>query len=507
MNNNILESKTVISGIRWSGAIQFVGESIRIVVSVILARLLAPEDFGLLAMASVVTGFLVLFQYLGTRGVIIQRKEIPPELVNSLFVLNLALGFIIALVLLLGASYFAILFKTSQVAPVIRILGIAFIITSIGIVPGSLLARNMRFDLIARVRFIEVIVYGGVAIILAYSGWGVWALVAASLISSVVSTVGLWMVSRWRPGWTFNWTEVKTVAGFSLNLTGSSIIEYATRNVDRFIIGRWLGSAPLGYYSIANRFCLLPMDTIAPVLMRVLFPALSRLQDDLARLQKIFLRACGGIAFITLPLMTGLCILAGPFVMAALGAKWKPVIPLIMLLSPIGVLRSVSAPANGILLAMGRSDWLFRVMLITGIAVTAGILCGLKWGILGVASAYAIAMVPLTYLRFAVSFRLIKLKFSDLWRSLRPYILATAIMAGFVLACRIMLGNMGFESYLVLGISVLLGIVVYASLMLFMRPPAVADILKILPGDHQWLERLLDTTAGRQKSKTREHDL
>jgi PST family polysaccharide transporter len=286
---------------------------------------------------------------------------------------------------------------------------------------------------------------------------------------------------------------VKKVIGYSLNLTGSSIIEYATRNIDRFIIGRWLGSALLGHYSIANRFCMLPLDTVTPVLMRVLFPTLSRLQDDLAQLQKIFLRACGGIAFITLPLMTGLCILAGPFVLGVLGPKWKPVIPLLMLLSPIGVFRSVSAPANGILLAMGRSDWLFRMMLVAGITVTGSILCGLKWGIIGVASAYAIATVPLTLMQFAVSFRLIKLKFSDLWRSLRPYILATAIMAGPVLACKLMLENIGFESYLVLAISVLLGIVVYASMMLFMRPPAVADLLRILPGDHRWLERLLKT--------------
>ena len=502
MNNSVLESKTVVSGIRWSGAIQFFGETIRIVVSVILARLLAPEDFGLLAMASVVTGFVVLFQYMGTRGVIIQRKELSPDLVNSLFVLNLAFGFIIALVLLLGASYFGILYKNNLVAPVIRVLGIAFIITSIGMVPGSLLARNMRFDLIAKVRFIEVIVYGVAAIILAFSGWGVWALVAASLISSVVSTVGLWIVSRWRPGWTFNWAEVKTVAGYSLNLTGSSIIEYATRNVDRFIIGRWLGSAPLGHYSVAARFCMLPMETIAPVLMRVLFPALSRLQDDIAQLQKIFLRACGGIAFITLPLMTGLCILAGPFVLTVLGSRWEPVIPLLMLLSPMGVFRSVSAPANGILLAMGRSDWLFRVMLITGITVTGSIFFGLRWGMIGVASAYVIAMVPLTFLRFAVSFRVINLRFTNLLGSLRPYLFATAIMAGLVLACRLLLENNGFEPYLVLVICVLLGIVVYASMMFFMRPPAVFDLLRILPGEHQWLERFFDTSGKTPKPKT-----
>ena len=188
MNDNLFESETVVSGIRWSGAIQFIGESVRVVVSVILARLLAPEDFGLLAMASVVTGFLVLFQYMGMRAVIIQRKELPSDLVNSLFVLNLAFGLVIALIMILGAWPLAMLYRTGEVAPVIRVLGLAFIITSIGMVPGSLLARNMRFDLIARVRFIEVGVYGAVAIALAYAGWGVWALVAASLVSSVAST-------------------------------------------------------------------------------------------------------------------------------------------------------------------------------------------------------------------------------------------------------------------------------------------------------------------------------
>jgi O-antigen/teichoic acid export membrane protein len=490
MNDQAIQPESVVSAIRWSGAIQIAAEGTRILTSVFLARLLAPEDFGLLAMASVITGFLVILQYMGTRGVIIQRKELSAELINSLFTINLVLGVLLAAGLLWGASALAAIFKTDQVAPVIRALGIAFIISSFGGLPGSLIARRMRFDLMARVKFVEIVVYSVVAIGCAASGLGVWALVTASLAGSSVSTVLFWFVSRWKPRWTFRWNELRKVAAFSLNLTGSSLVEYSTRNVDRFILGRWLGSVLLGHYSIACRFCLFPLETIAPVLMRVLFPAMSRLQDDPDKLKRIFLRACGGIAFFSLPLMAGLAILAGPFVLTVLGIKWKPVIPLLILLSPVGLLRSVTTPVNEILLALGRSDWLFRLLVVSGILLTAGFFCGLPWGINGVAAAYVIVTLPLTVLRFALSFRLVDLRFSDLLISLRPYVLATAAMAGFVFAGKILLEGIGLGNLPVLVACVLLGGIVYLSIVLLIRPPALIDFLRVLPGGNRWLEHL-----------------
>jgi len=484
--------EAVVTGIRWSGVIQILSESLRIIGSVVLARLLAPEDFGLMALAIVITGFLAVIQYLGTGGIIIQKKELPDELLSSLFILNLVFGILLFLGLLLGGSYLAGLFNTSQAASVIRIFGLTILITSAGIVQNSLLARNMRFDLLARIKLAEIIVYSAVSIPLALMGWRVWALVTASLAGTLSSTSYLWIVCNWRPRLVFRWVELRKILGFGLNLTGSNIVEYLTRNVDRLIIGRWLGSISLGYYSIAYRFCLFPIESIAPVLLRVLFPAFSRIQDDSAQFQKIFLRACGGIAFISFPLIAGLCVIAGPLVLVLLGPKWEQTIPIITILCSVGILRTLSAPTNDVLLARGRSDWLFGVLLASGVALAIGMYLGLAWGITGVAVAYAIVTLPSTCLRLAAALKSINLGFLSLLISLRPYIFATALMSILVLGCRLSLEAADVEQYLVLIICICLGIVSYSIMILFIRPAALFDFLKILPISDSRTGRILD---------------
>jgi PST family polysaccharide transporter len=223
--------------------------------------------------------------------------------------------------------------------------------------------------------------------------------------------------------------------------------------------------------------------------MRVLFPAFSRLQDDNEQLGKTFLRVCGGIALITFPLMAGLAAVAGPFVLTVLGEKWSPIIPLIVILSPIGMIQSVAIPTGRIFIAKGRSDWHFRWTLVSGIVIVSSFISGLPWGIVGVASAYAIVMVPLTFISFHLAFRLIDLSFSDLATALGPYAMATGIMAGAVLGCRFGLESMGSRPHLVLGICVASGFLVYSMIIMIKRPVALTDLANVLPGGSTLLNR------------------
>ena len=480
-NNKQGRQGSVISAVRWSGVVQVLGEGIRIIGAVILARLLLAEDFGLMALAIVVTGFIALFQYLGTGGIIVQKKELSDGLIGSLFIINLAFGSILVLCLQFTCSFLAELFNMPEAGQVIRVLSFSILITSFGIVPTSLLNKNLRFDLIARIKFTETIVYSGVSITLAYTGWNVWALVYASLAGSAVSIIYLWFVSDWRPRPDFRWSEIKNIYRFGLNLTGSNIVEYFARNVDRMIIGRWLGSSSLGHYSIAYRFCLFPLESIAPVLVRVLFPAFSRMQDDDVRLRNAFLRACGGLAFVLFPLLAGLLVLAGPFVNVILGPKWEQVIPLVMLLTAIGIIRAVAAPANDILLARGRSDLLFRILLVTAFALAIGMFASLKWGIIGVAAAYVIVSIPLAYVRVTTALRVAGIAFGAFLKNLFPYILSTTIMALSVYGCRLILERLAFANHTVLIICIGAGVIIYILMTLLLRPNALFDILKVIP--------------------------
>lgn len=480
----------VFSGVRWSAIGQVATQGIRFGTSITLARLLAPQDFGLLGMAVVVTGFVGIFQTLGTHGAIIQKKEISSKFLNSLSLLNLAMGIALGGILALGGPLMAMLYETAEVEPIIQTLGLTFVISSVGIVPGSLLNREMRFDRLVQIEFATAVIQGAAAAVLAYIGWGVWALVTANIVGTTVSTSLLCWASPWRFRWSFGRCDVRSALKFGLNLTGISVLDYLLRNADKFIVGRFLGATSLGYYWMAYNLYTMPVEAFMRILSRVLFPAFSRIQDDDAQLRSGVLRATGGIAIITFPMMTGLAVVAYPFTVAVLGEKWSSIVPLIIVLSPIGVLQPLSGTVATVYLAKGRTDLLFWWNLAAGIVIVASFLSGLPWGIVGVASAYAIVMVPLACLSFVIPFRLINFRYLDLLVTLRPYAGASVVMGGLVLGLRLVLEHGGYGPIWVLAICVSTGIVCYISIILLILPPALADVIRLLPTRFRRLERL-----------------
>jgi O-antigen/teichoic acid export membrane protein len=495
--DDAFKTAAVFSGVRWTTAGQIALESIRVVVSIILAWLLSPADFGLVSMGMVVTGFLVVIQYLGTSGVVIQRKELSNRLLGSLFWLNVGFGLLLTIGLIAAAHPLAMLYHRADVAPIIRVLAVSFVITAIGAVPTALLNRRMQFDLIAKVSFLAAVLQGITGIWLAYAGFGPWALVYSTLVNSVVSTIGYWVLVRWMPPLTFDWTSIKDNMEMMLNLTFGNLVSHLVNDADKFIIGRWLGDVSLGYYTMATRFCLYPPGTIVPIVTRVLYPTYSRMQDDDAGLQKIMIRASGGIAFITMPLMVGLMLLASPFIHTILSSKWDSAIILVAFLAPVGILQSISAGSNGVMLAKDKPQWIFWVAVIKGASTIIALMAGVPWGLTGVAIAYLIVSVPLSAIGFVVAGRLIHM---PLWRpfwELRPYVIGSGIMAAVVLGVRFLLVQIGAPMPIQFVTGTVVGAITYIWVMLITRPPAVMDFVRLMP---TWLSRLLPRwfTAGAQ---------
>lgn len=475
-------SNELFSGIRWTGAGQVVTEAVRMLVSVVLARLLVPEDFGLLSMASVITGLVMIFQYLGAAAVVIQRQQISERLISSLFYLNIIASIILSGVLYLAAPSLASMYNEAGLVPVIEALSLSFIITAVGTIPGALLNRDLRFDRMAQVSFIAAAVQGIVAVVMAYAGYGVWALVISNILSSLASSLFMWWASGWFPRAGLYWSELRQVAGFCLNMTGLNLVDYSSRDADKFVIGKWLGEANLGYYTMAYRFCLYPPLVISPILNRVLFATFSRLQDDDDQLQLIYLRAVGGIAFITFPLIAGMMAVADPFVMAVLGEKWAPAIPIMIALGPVGALQAISTPANYVMLAKGKANWLFWLTIISTTLTILAFLGAIPFGVVWVATAYSIITLPLTVIRFKLSFQLLRVPFFKLLKATWPYLFASILMCGSVYALRLLCEWLQIGSMVEMVLIIPLGAVVYTVLMLLWQPPAVRDFAKALPG-------------------------
>lgn len=448
------------SGIKWSSVSQVGRQVMQFFTTAILARLLSPSDFGLVGMAILVTAFLDIFKDLGTSAAVIQRKNISDELLYSIFWINVIFGLLGMMILLVLSPLVASFFHEPKVASVLRVLSLNFFLSGISILQKALLERELAFNILAKVEISAVLFGSVVGIGAALLGFGVWSLVSQSLVVVTVTTVLLWAATNWKPKLIFRWSEVKEVSNYSLNLTSFNILNYFSRNSDNLIIGRFLGSQELGYYTLAYRLMLYPLTNISMVIGRVMFPVFSQIQDDDAKFRSVYLKVVSMIALITFPLMVGLWSLAEPFVLTFFGSKWQSVILLLMIMAPLGMVQSIGTTVGAIYQAKDRTDWIVRWGIISSIVVMSSFVIGLRWGIVGVATAYTIATFLLSYPSFAIPFHFIHLPMRDfgmvLWRPLA----ASILMLGVLLGVKFLLPTSLVSSWL-LGILVPIGFVAY----------------------------------------------
>ncbi len=480
-------TRKALAGTGWSGMATAARQVLSFAAVAVLARKLGPDAYGLMGMAALLTNFLLNFKDLGTATAIIQRPEITQKLLSSVYWLNLALGLSLSLAVIALAIPAAHFFREPELAPVMWALSASFSITASGLVQNAILSRAMRFDQLAIADFASAVAGYAIAIPCAYAGLGVWSLVFANLMGSITSTAVYWMFCRWHPTREFDSGSVRSIAGFSLNLSGFGIVNYFARNADNLVIGRVLGSVPLGLYQMAYNLMLFPIQNISAVIAQVLFPGFARIQDDDVRFRSAYTRSCMLIGLITFPTIAGLAVVANPLVRAILGPKWLPVIPLFQILAPVGLIQSVQTTIGQIFTAKGRTDWMFRWGLVQTGCLVLSFLIGVHWGVMGVASAYAITYaVAIAYPGFAVPFRLIGLRFRDFARALLPQLGITATM---VAGCAVLLHFIRtIPAAAQLAASVSLGAILYLGLMLWLQPRVVHVFLEV--ADHTNFSRL-----------------
>lgn len=453
--------KRAISGVKWSTVSQFGRQETQLVTTIILARLLSPSDFGLVGMAMVVIGFIGIFKDLGTSAAIIQKKEPSAALLSSIFWVNVGFGALAMAVLFFGAPLWGLFYHEPRVNTILRVLSLTFFISGLSILQQALLEKSLEFKKLAKVEISSVGSGAIIGIGMAFSGFGVWSLIFQSLTTVSVTTILLWLSSTWRPKWIFHWKEVKSVSSYSIHLIGANMFDYFATNADYLLIGRYLGAQDLGYYTLAYRILLFPLKNISRVIGRVMFPVYSSIQEDNAHFAKIYLKVANFIALISVPIMMGLLVLAQPFVLTVFGTKWHPVILLIMIFAPLGIMQSIGTTVGAIYNAKGRTDWAFRWSLVANSYVTLSFFIGLQWGIIGVAVAYTVASFSLFYFSFAIPFKLIDLKFSRLLNVLWWPFANSMVMFVVLIAFRAVLPS-SLPNVWVLVLSVGLGIVVYA---------------------------------------------
>jgi len=449
---------------------------LQIALGIALARLLTPEDFGLIGLVVIFTGFAGIFADLGLGAAIVQRKDISAPDLNFVFWLNLVTGILLSVATILSSSLIANFYHEPRLIRITALLGLGPVIGSLGLVHGSLMQKEFRFKALAIADMVTMAVSGAAACWFAFRGFGAMSLVIQSLSAQLCSVLLRWIMVKWRPSLRFDWREGRRLLPFGSGLLGSSLVNYWFRNGDNLLIGRFCGAMQLGLYNRGYNLMMIPMGQVHSVLSPVLFPALSSMQGSKSEVRRLFLFSNQAIAVLAFPLMLGLAAVADDFVKVLWGDKWLGAVTIIRVLAIAGAGNSVYTTTGWIYMSMGRSDRMLWWTLIVSPAYLICFAIGLRWGALGVAVAFALAVcVIFWYPTWRLAGSLIDLSFSEAMLNLRGPFVCAVVMAIGVLSLRLALGS-ALAPAIRLPLSILIGAGIYIGALQIVKVPAYSYI-------------------------------
>lgn len=355
MNQSSLKQKA-LSGITWSFIEQASNSLLRFVISVVLARLLMPSDYGLLGMLAVFIALSSTFIDSGFSAALIQKRDRTNLDLNTVFFFNIFIAMVCYTILYFCAPFIASFYKTPILIQLLRVLGLTLIIGSFNSIQRTLLTIKINFKTQAKVSFMGLVTGGAVAIFLAYKGFGVWALVSQSIISAIFSSIILWFSSSWRPQFIFSFLALKKLFNYGSKLLFAGVYATTLNNIYNIIIGKIYKSEELGIYTKAGQLPDLISGTLNSVINSITFPLLSSINNERERMVSAYRRMLSMTAFIIFPVMTLLAILSYPFVDILFTQKWIAIVPLMQWLCFARMMTPISALNLNILKASGRSD-------------------------------------------------------------------------------------------------------------------------------------------------------
>ncbi|MHC4949031.1 MAG: oligosaccharide flippase family protein [Planctomycetota bacterium] len=458
-------------GVFWTSVQGWGSNLLALAVVTVLARLLEPDDFGLVALALVFVAFAQIFQQQGFGPAIVQRAELDPEHLDSGFWINVAGGAVCTAAALALAGPLERVFDTPGLAPVLRWLSPVFLLGALTTTQQSLFHRRMDFRTLAVRRMLSTAIGGAVGVGMAFAGFGVMSLVGQQLAAAVAGVVVLWTASDWRPGRRVTRRHARDLLGFGAHVTGLNVLGFFNRRSDQLLIGTLLGSAALGLYTIGYRLVVVGIELFNQSVQTVALPTFSRLQDDVWRVRSAYYTAITMTSLLAFPAFTGLAVLAPEIIVTVFGPKWEASIPVMRILALVGILHAVACFNGPVLMAVGRPAWAFRLNVLNTVVNVGGFVLAIAmgWGITGVAAAFVVRAWVLQPLPLLMLRRLIRVDLRTWLARLAPAATGSILMAGALLAVRAPLAAaLGREA--ALAACVLLGAALYAVVIRLLAP-------------------------------------
>ena len=457
------------------------GKIISLGSTLILARMLSPADYGVMALAMIVIGFVGFFNEVGIGAAIVQKTELTATEVNGCFAIAIFTSLLLFLATVLGSGLAADFFKTPQLKGMISVLAGAFVLGSLSTVPLAFLRKEMQFKAIAWLNIIEVFSLSSSSILFAFNGFGAWSLVWGFIVAGVTRTIGAYFFSSWRPKGGYDIREATELVFYGLHVTASRIFWYLYSNADKAIIGRMLGTKQLGIYDMAFGLATLPSDQVTTLVTNVASPLFSKLQNDLVHLSSVILKLSRAVAYITYPVLIGMLVSSRELISVILGDKWMDILIPFTALCLRGLLKSVDPLLSQVLISIGHAKKLSAYTAVCGIVMSLAVMVGATIdGLRGVSIVWIVVYPLLTIKLLRDVCVLTGMSMLDYYKNLGPVLLATSIMGVVVFFVREMGLHFTQKTILILSMEVLSGMVTYFAWMIFMNRQSISEIRQVL---------------------------
>lgn len=416
------------------GAAVMLSQGARLVLRIgslsVLARLLTPGDFGLVAMVNVIVGFVAMFKDAGLSMATIQRDAITREQVSTVFWINVGISLALVLITVSVAPLIAAFYGEPRLVWITIALASTLLFGGLMVQHQALLRRKMRFQTLAVIEVLSVVAGIAAGIGMALAGFGYWALVGMVVANSIAHTVFVWVTLRWWPGLPKRGTGVGSMLRFGGNIVGFNFLNYFARNADNVLIGKVWGAIPLGFYDKAYQLLMLPISQVNAPIASVAVPGLCRLQGDPARYRAYFIKGFTAVVAFTLPVVGALAVFAEEAVLLLLGPQWMDSVDLFRLLAVAAVGGAIGNPTGWLMISSGHSDRYLKLALFISPLIILSFALGLPYGARGVAIGYSVIMTLLILPSYVYATRGTPVRIGDIFGAMLRPLAAGGVAAG-----------------------------------------------------------------------------
>jgi Membrane protein involved in the export of O-antigen and teichoic acid len=466
-NENLKDiKKQTIKGLFWSANSKFSVQIFNLIITAILARVLFPEDFGVVGMALIFISLISMINETGLSSAIIQKKDLSNQHLYTAFWVNIFTGIFLFIIAFFTSPLLSDFFRNDNVELIIKVSSISFLISSIALVNRSLLTRNLEFKKLAATEISGSIISGILAVYLALSGFGFWSLVARNLINDFIAILLTLIVYPWKPAIYFSKDCFMEMFGFGANVIGSSFLGYLRQNMDYIIVGRIMGAELLGYYTLAYTLAVYPIMKIAPIITKVIFPVFSRIKDDTIAYKNGYLKLISFLSILTVPALFGLLSIASEFIIVVYGDKWAASILPLQILCLLGIISSISPASGPVFYSKGVPEIEFKLSLVKLPITALALLIGSLYGIVGIATSMTIVAFVYYVITQKIINSLIKLSWKEYLKAIYIPILSSLTMGLLVISYKHIIYRLGnINDITILISSILVGILIYTIMM------------------------------------------